>query len=242
MSKLNLQHKVIFNVLAKDVDNAKELTAVAGERVLVGVMVKDFPTEEAAIQQVQSFKENGVLVSVGLGAADPAMWKKVADVSTATKPDHINQIFPAAGYTLGRMEQLTEQPIVNAVIEPTGTAGKVYISTGPISSANREAVSCEMAANMLAEIGVHSVKFYPIEGEKRLDEVAAMAQAAAKAGFKIFEPTGGITVENVHAIVKACLDNGAETVIPHLYTSLIDKETGKTEVEKIQQLLAMQWD
>ncbi|GLC86920.1 KDGP aldolase [Lysinibacillus piscis] len=239
---MNLQHKVIFNVLAKDAENAKELTAVAGERVLVGVMVKDFPTEEAAIQQVQSFQEQGVLVSVGLGAADPAMWKKVANVAAITKPDHVNQIFPAAGYTLGRMEQMTKQPVVNAVIEPTGTPGKVYISTGPISSANREAVSCEMAANMLAEIGVHSVKFYPIEGEKRLDEVAVMVQAAVKAGLKIFEPTGGISVANVYTIVKICLDNGAETVIPHLYTSLIDKETGKTEVTKIQQLLEMNWD
>lgn len=240
---MNLQqHKVIFNVLAKDLENAKELFEVAGDQVLVGVMVKDFPTEEAAVEQVQSFKENGVPVSVGLGAADPAMWKKVADVSVKTKPDHINQIFPAAGYTLGRMEQLGEQPVVNAVIEPSGTPGQVYISTGPVSSDYRQKVSCEMAATMLAEIGVHSVKFYPIEGEKRLDEVAAMVQAAAKAGLKIFEPTGGIGVENVQSIVNTCLDNGAETVIPHLYTSLINKETGKTEVSKIQQLLDMSWE
>ncbi|MGX6445492.1 KDGP aldolase [Neobacillus sp. K501] len=239
---MNLQHKVIFNVLAKDLENAKELVEAAGDKVLVGVMTKDFPTEEAAVQQVLAFKENGVQVSVGLGAADPAMWKKVADVSVKTKPDHINQIFPAAGYTLGRMEQLGEQPVVNGVIEPSGTPGEVYISTGPVSSSNREKVSCEMAANMLAEIGVHSVKFYPIQGEERLDEVAAMVKAAANAGLKIFEPTGGIGVENVYNIVKTCLENGAETVIPHLYTSLINKETGKTEVSKIQQLLEMNWE
>lgn len=239
---MNTNHKVVFNVLAKDLENAKELVEVAGDRVLVGVMVKDFPTEEAAVQQAQSFKENGVQISVGLGAADPTMWKKVVNVSAKVKPDHINQVFPAAGYTFGRMEQLGCSPIINGVIEPSGTPGEVYISTGPVSTGNKEKVSCEMAANMLAEIGVQSVKFYPIQGEKRLEEVAVMAKATADAGLKIFEPTGGISVENVHSIVKTCLDNGVQTVIPHLYTSLMNKETGKTEVSKIQQLIDLKWD
>lgn len=74
------------------------------------------------------------------------------------------------------------------------------------------------------------------------DELAAMVKAAVRAGIKIFEPTGGITVDNVYNIVKICLDNGAEVVIPHLYTSLINKETGKTEVAKIIHLLKIKWD
>jgi len=238
---LSAQQHVVFNVLAKDLENAKELAEVAGDRVLIGVMVKDFSSEAEAIRQVQSFKENGVPVSVGLGAADPTMWKKVADVSVQTKPHHVNQIFPAAGYTLGRLEENGEFPIINGVVEPSGTPGQVYITTGPVSTDYKEKVSCEVAASMLAEIGIQSVKFYPIEGAKRLDEVAAMAKAAANAGLKIFEPTGGISVDNVHEIVKTCLDNGIETVIPHLYTSLIDKETGITEITKMKQLLEMQW-
>ncbi|MDW2876436.1 MULTISPECIES: KDGP aldolase [Bacillaceae] len=238
-----MEAKVIFNVLAKDVENAKEIVEEAGDRVLVGIMVKNFPTTEAAIEIVDLYKENHIPVSVGLGAGDPAMWKKVADVSAKTLPDHINQVFPAAGYTLGRMEQLdASRTLVNALIEPSGTPGEVYISTGPNSSDFKEKISCEMAANMLAEIGVDSVKFYPINGDKRLDEVAAMVKAAVNAGIKIFEPTGGIEVENVHQIVQTCLDNGAETVIPHLYTSLVDKETSNTEIKKIQQLLQLEWN
>ncbi len=69
-----------------------------------------------------------------------------------------------------------------------------------------------------------------------------MVKASVKAGLKVFEPTGGIDMENVHGIVKTCLQNGSETVIPHLYTSLVDKQTGKTEVEKIQKLMEMNWD
>lgn len=238
-----MNQKVIFNVLAKDVDNAKELFHVAGDRVLVGIMVKNFPTEEAVMEQVKLYKDNDIPVSVGLGTGDPAMWKKVADVSAKTLPVHINQVFPAAGYTLGRMTQLNAtNTIVNSLIEPSDTPGEVYIATGPKSSDYKVKVSCDMAAAMLAEIGVHSVKFYPIDGEKRLDEVAAMVKASVKAGLKIFEPTGGIDVENVHRIVQTCLDNGAETVIPHLYTSLVDKNTGETEIDKIKQLLAMEWN
>jgi 2-dehydro-3-deoxy-phosphogluconate aldolase len=237
-----MKRNVIFNVLAKDVENAKEVTEVGGDRVLIGVMVKNFSTEESAVQQVKTYQENGVRVSVGLGAADPAMWEKVANVAAQTKPAHINQVFTAAGLTLGRLKELGESPIINGVIEPSGTPGQVFISTGPVSTDYKEKVSCKMAAAMLAEIGVQSVKFYPIKGEQKLDEVAAMAKAAANAGLKYFEPTGGITVENVHNIVQTCFDNGVETVIPHLYTSLIDKQTGKTEISKIKQLLEMSWE
>lgn len=237
-----MKQKVIFNVLAKDLENAKEIVEIGGDRVLIGVMVKGFKSEKAAIEQVQLFQENGIPVSVGLGAGDPKMWKKVANVSAVTKPDHINQVFPAAGYTLGRMEQVDSQTtIVNALIEPSGTVGKVYISTGPVSSGKREKVSCEMLGAMLAEIGVHSVKFYPIDGDTRLDEVAAMVRAAVGAGIKIFEPTGGIGLENVFKIVQTCLDGGAETVIPHLYSSLVDKESGRTEGEMVRGLLRMEW-
>lgn len=238
-----MNEKVIFNVLAKDVENAKELVQVAGDRVLIGVMVKHFPSAKEAIEQVALYKNNDIPVSVGLGAGDPAMWKMVADVSAKTVPNHINQVFPAAGYTRGRMSELkASTTLVNALIEPSGTAGEVYISTGPSSSNFKENVSCELAAAMLAEIGVDSVKFYPIDGEKRLDEVAAMVKAAVNAGLTIFEPTGGIDVDNVERIVQVCLDNGAETVIPHLYTSLIDQKTGKTEVEKIKQLISLEWN
>lgn len=236
------KHRVIFNVLAKDLKNAKELVQIAGDRVLVGVMVKNFPTEEAAIQLVKEFKGNNIPVSVGLGAGDPAMWKKVAEVSVATLPDHINQVFPASGYTLGRLEQTTENvPLINSMIEPTGTPGQVYISTGPLSSAHREKVTCELAATMIAEMGIPSIKFYPIEGVKYLDELAEMTQAASKVGIKIIEPTGGIDLSNVHEIVQICLENGAELVIPHLYSSLLDKETGETKSSAMKQLVELEW-
>ena len=94
---------------------------------------------------------------------------------------------------------------------------------------------------MLAEIGVDSVKFYPIDGDQRLDEVAEMVKAATGAGIKVFEPTGRITLENVERIVQTCLENGAQIVIPHLYTSLVDKDSGETRISDIERLISMEW-
>lgn len=234
--------KVVFNVLAKDLENAKEISQFDPKRVLVGVMVKNFATNEEAVERVKSYMENGVLTSVGLGAGDPAMWQRVADVSAICKPDHINQVFPAAGYTKGRMENVHNGDfIINSLLEPADKPGMVYVTTGEMSQNKKEAVSCEAAAKLMADIGLPSVKFYPIEGLKKLDHVREMVRAAVKEGIKIFEPTGGIDMDNVYEIVKVCIEEGAETVIPHLYTSLVDKETKKTKPEYLKELLEMKW-
>lgn len=233
---------VYFNVLAKDLENAVEISRFAPDRTLAGVMVKHFASDDEAVALVKQYKANHVLVSVGLGDGDPAMWKRVADVAVRTCPFHINQVYPAAGYTMGRLqERHTGRYIVNSLIQPSGQPGMVYMGTGPVSRNKKEAVTTEMAAKMMADIGLQSVKFYSIDGVKRLDEVKAMVQAAVAEGITVFEPTGGIDMKNVHEIVQVCIDSGASTVIPHLYTSLIDQTTGKTRPEYLQELAAMKW-
>lgn len=233
---------VYFNVLAKDLENAVEITCFAPDRILVGVMVKNFATDDEAVAMVKSYQAEGVLASVGLGAGDPAMWKRVADVSAKSLPFHINQVYPAAGYTMGRLKEIHNgEYIVNSLLEPSGQPGMVFVATGPVSREHKKPVQAEMAAAMLADIGLPSVKFYPIGGLKGIDELKAMVRAAVEAGIRIFEPTGGIDMDNVHEIVQACIDGGATTVIPHLYTSLVDRETGKTRPEYLKELTAMKW-
>jgi len=117
----------------------------------------------------------------------------------------------------------------------------VYISTGEVSQHKKEAISCEAAAKIMADIGLNSVKFYPVKGLERIDHIKAMAEAAVKEGIEIFEPTGSLDLENVHEIVKVCLNAGVKTVIPHLYTSLVDKETGETKPAYIEELVKMAW-
>ena len=52
----------------------------------------------------------------------------------------------------------------------------------------------------------------------------------------MIEPTGGIDTENFEEILKTCLDAGVKKVMLHVYTSIIDKQTGKTRTEDVKKL------
>lgn len=234
MTKPNVK----LNVLAKNLENAQKVLEAAEGQAYIGVMVKHFPTKEAAIDTVLEFQNAKIAVSVGMGGGDPAVWNTVLDVSVATRPAHANQIFPAAGYTLGALRSAGSQhTLVNGMITPSGEAGKVLIGSGPTSRKFKDVVSCEAAAAMLAEVGVQSIKFYPIGGTKHLDEVAAMVRAAAEYGIEMFEPTGGIDTDTIGEVVKVCANHGAKLIVPHIYTSIIDQESGLTRIEDIEALI-----
>lgn len=235
---MNRKPIVGLNVLAKDVDNAVQIAEAAQGNVMIGVMVKSFATVEAAVERVKALQAAGVTVSVGLGAGDPTQWEKVVGVAVRTKPPHVNQVFPAAGYTLGALKQAgSPDTLVNALIQPSGEPGKVIVTTGAASRGYAEALSCDAAAALLADVGVPSVKLFPIEGTKRLDEVAAMVKAAVARGITMFEPTGGIDAETVARVVEVCADYGAERIVPHVYTSIVDPATGLTRVDEVRRLL-----
>ncbi|GJM78912.1 hypothetical protein HMSSN139_14080 [Paenibacillus sp. HMSSN-139] len=51
-------------------------------------------------------------------------------------------------------------------------------------------------------------------------------------GFAL-EPTGGIDLANFEAILRIALEAGVPQVIPHVYTSIIDKATGNTRTEDV---------
>lgn len=234
--------EIKLNVLAADLENAKNIVEATDGRVYIGIMVKNFSLAEDAAELILKWQEAGIPVSVGLGDADPAVWKKVADTAILTKPVHVNQVYPAAGYTIAALQAVgSPSTIVNALVRPSGTAGKVSILTGPDSQHFDEFISCEAAAAALKEIGIPSVKFYPVGGDQHLDEIAAMVKAAVGAGITMFEPTGGIGADSVEAVVRTCLENGAKLVVPHVYTAFVDKKTNKTEplqVKKTLDLLA----
>lgn len=228
-----------LNLLAKDAKNAKEVAEAVEGSAAIGVLVKEFIRLEDAIARVLEIKEATGVVSVGLGAGDPTQWEKVIEVAAATDPGHVNQIFPAAAYTVGYLKAKgLKDNIVNALVSPSGRPGEVIISTGPASGKNKPAlVPAETAATMLAEIGVNSVKFFPVGGDSRLEEVRAMAYATARAGIPIFEPTGGVDENNIGALVRTCLEAGCQVVIPHVYTAIVDKKTGLTDPQAARSLL-----
>ncbi|KUO67525.1 MAG: 4-hydroxy-2-ketovalerate aldolase [Clostridia bacterium BRH_c25] len=232
LDKFNFyNNRVAVNLLAKNLENAKEVAKVLDNNVIIGILSKDFSTVEEGVAYVNTWKNDISAISIGLGDGDPNQWKMAAQIAAATDPGHVNQVFTSAGYTAGLLEgNNCTNTIVNALISPTGEVGKVKISTGPISSEGEEAIICvDTALKMLKDVGVSSIKFFHIKGNKHLDELAEVARACARVGVPIIEPTGGITVDNIFEIVKVCIDAGCEKIIPHVYSSAIDKKTGLTD-------------
>ena len=229
---------VRINLLAKDRQNALDIVEATEGQVYIGIMVKNFNSIDEAVEQILDFQQAEIPVSVGLGAGDPSQWQRVVEAAVRTKPVHVNQVFPAAGYTLAALKGVgSDHTLVNALISPAEGIGKVSVCTGPESRNFPDSISCDAAAAMLKEIGIRSVKLYPIGGQSRLEEVAEMVRAAVRQGITIFEPTGGIDIHSVHKVVDVCAKNGAEMIIPHIYTALVDKATGLTDPREVAKLI-----
>lgn len=229
-----IRGRLAVNVLAASPENARSVVAEAGRSVLVGIVTKGLSLE-AAVARVSDCHAYGLPVSVGLGAGDPSVWRLAADVARATGACHVNQVFPTALRTAALLEGAGT--LVNALVSPSGTPGKVILSVGPLSSGAREPalVAAETAAALLAEGGIQSVKFFPLNGAWA--ELRAMAEAAARQGIPCFEPTGGIDASNLAQAAAVCLEAGCRVVIPHVYSAVVDRATGQTSPAPVRQLV-----
>lgn len=227
--------RICLNVLGNSVENAKAIYDASEGHVLVGLLSKNYESVEAAVADMKKHAaEIDNAVSVGLGAGDPKQCYMVAEISKEVQPQHINQVFPYVGNTRATVGQT--DTFVNALVSPCGKPGYVNISTGPNSSSEEPAiVPVETAIEMLKDMGGSSIKYFPMGGLKTKDEYIAVAKACAAHDFAL-EPTGGIDLTNFEEIVKIPLDAGVKKIIPHVYTSIIDKETGDTKIEDIKTL------
>ena len=75
-------------------------------------------------------------------------------------------------------------------------------------------------------------------GLKCREEYEAVAKSCAEHDFNL-EPTGGIDLDNFKEILSIAVNAGVKKVIPHVYSSIIDKETGLTNVDDVKALYAM---
>lgn len=235
----NFYHdRVCLNVLAGSHQNAKEIYQAAETYVVVGVLSKNYADLNSAIEDMTKYADEiDNALSVGLGAGDPNQSNMVSQIAKVIQPQHVNQVFTGAATSRALLGQ--EQTIVNALISPTGQAGKVKISTGPLSSNYPDAiVPVETAIAMLKDMGASSVKFFNMAGLKYREEYQVVAEACASCDFYL-EPTGGIDLDNYTEILKIALTAGVKKIIPHIYSSIIDKATGNTRPEDVKKLLAM---
>lgn len=229
--------RVCLNCLTNSVENAKELYEATEGHVALGLLSADYPDVESAIEDMKKYQpEVDNCISVGLGAGNPGQWKAVAEISAAIRPKHINQTFTAGGYTRALAG---EYPFMNSMVAPSGTPGMVKISTGPIAKDMEPAiVPVSSAIAMAKEQGANSLKFFPMGGLKCKEELIEVAKACAENDFYL-EPTGGIDLGNFKEILTIIVDAGVKKIIPHVYSSIIDKETGATRVEDVKALYAM---
>lgn len=229
--------RVCLNCLTNSVDNTKEIFAAANGHVAVGILSANYPDVEQAVEDMKRYQiavDNNI--SVGLGAGNPGQWKAVADISGQIKPKHINQTFTAGGYTRAKTG---EGPFLNSMVAPCGKVGYVKISTGPLCKDMEPAiVPVKTAIAMAKEQGADSLKYFPMGGLKVKEEYEAVAAACAESGFGL-EPTGGIDLDNFSEILKIAVDAGVEHIIPHVYSSIIDKESGATRISDVVKLFDM---
>lgn len=228
-------NRVCLNVLANSLENAVDCYKAAEKHIVIGLLSKNYDSNEEAINDINKYKEPiENAISVGLGAGDPNQSQMVSEISEEVQPQHVNQVFTGVGASRTLLNQ--HETFVNGLVSPTGRVGYVDIATGPLSSDGEPAeVPIETAILLLKDMGASSLKFYPMGGLEYIDEYKAVAKACAKHGFNL-EPTGGIDLGNFGEIVQIALDAGVEKVIPHVYSSIIDSETGQTNVDDVKEL------
>lgn len=229
-------NKVCINVLAGNLQNAKDIYDAANQCVVVGVLSANYPDVESAVEDMQKYMKvlEGNL-SVGLGGGNPAQWRAVAEIAKKVKANHFNQAFTAVGWTRANVENTTSH--INAMVAPSGKVGYVKISVGELSKEEEPAiVPVKTAIAMAKEMGGNSLKFFPMSGLKCKEELKAVAQACAETDF-ILEPTGGIDLENYEEILDIILSSGVKKTIPHIYSSIIDKESGCTKIDDVKKLM-----
>lgn len=205
------KNRVALNVLAGSIQNAEDIYQAAEGHVVVGVLTKNYDTDEAAIEDMKKYQavtQNGL--SVGLGAGDPNQSAMVSRVSKVLQPQHVNQVFTGVGTSRALLGQ--NDTVINGLVSPTGKVGIVNVATGPKSSQKAAAeVPVATAIALLQDMGGTSFKFFPMGGLKHEEEFRAVAKACAAEGFNL-EPTGGIDLDNFEAILQIALDAGVKQI------------------------------
>lgn len=229
--------RVALNVLASSIDNAKEIFEAAEGYVLAGVLSKNYASAEEAAAAMKDYgREIDDAVSIGLGAGDNRQAAVVAEIARHYSGSHINQVFPAVGATRANLGH--KDSWINSLVSPAGRPGYVNISTGPSSAAQNEQaiVPVKSAIALVRDMGGQVLKYFPMNGLSCEEEFRAVAKACGEEDFAL-EPTGGIDKENFEMILRIAIDANVPMIIPHVYSSIINKETGDTNASDVRELL-----
>lgn len=230
-----LNDLISLNVLASDINNAKEIYEATEGHVVIGLLSSNYRSVDEAVEQISAYDDvlDGA-ISIGLGGGDPKQSAMVAEICRNYKAEHVNQVFTAVGQTRTVVDN--EDTWINALVNPTGNTDMVNIATGALSSqCERLETPIRTAIAMAREMGGNSLKFFPMNGLETIEQYKRTVSICAEEDFAI-EPTGGLHLGNFKQIVTTALDAGVQKIIPHVYSSIIDKKTGKTNIDDVRAL------
>lgn len=239
INKCFYKDRIALNVLANSVENAKNVYNAAEGRVLVGILTKDYFTVKETVNAIQTYSSglNG-RVSIGLGDGDNRQASVVANVAKHYSGIHFNQVFPYVGITRAYLTK--KDSWINSLVSPSGKVGYVNISTGPISAEQtvKAIVPIKSAIALIRDMGGNSLKYFPMDGLTYEDEFREVARVCGEENFGL-EPTGGINKSNIKRILQIVLEQNVPKVILHVYSSIINKETGETNIDDVRDIYIM---
>src|SRR5699024_7530313 len=106
------QGQVCLNVLANTVDNAMDCYDAAEGHIVLGVLSKNYASNQSAIDDMKQYQEatNNAL-SIGLGAGDPNQSTMVTRLTEELHLKHENQVFTGVGGSRAVLKQ--EETFIN---------------------------------------------------------------------------------------------------------------------------------
>lgn len=221
----------MFNFLVKDRENLNDVLNAGKGYIIPGLTAADHEIEQA-IEKVKRFKELISIVSVSLGGnGDVNNWKKALEIAIRSDAGHLNQPFETASFAYGHMAAMKRNDHwINALVAPSGEVGKVKLTSGSV-------IATEIFVDLVVAMGIPSIKMMPMGGLDHLQELVDLTNIAVRKGVRAIEPAGGIHAGNIGEIVDSVRDCDIEVFIPHIFGSVIDKQTGKTEPVKVSEIL-----
>jgi len=236
--------KVLLLVPARDAGNAAEVMSTLDGAGLVALIAKTFADARVLAEEVRKAKQRVGLVSIALGDADNTQSDKVIAAALESRPAHINLPYLRACYAKGTFDGLQGDRgmVVNALVTSTAEPNLVSLSTETAPDADEThdiRIRTRDAALILKELHFETIKTQFGPNGLDLGWPQSAAKAACEAGLDLIEPSSKITFENIADVVRACLKGGVSYVMPHIFTALIDKETGATRPEAVADLVAL---
>ncbi len=163
-TKINFyKNRLALNFLA---ENAREIyDAIDGYTFIgIGILSNRFDNYQEGMEFIREFQKSVPAVSIGLGARNPRQFQKVALIVAGTNPTHVNQVFTGAGYGTRALKANNNDTVINVLISPTRTLGKIKISTGELSAKKTDAIiNVDTAMAMVLNMRAHTIKFCPME-------------------------------------------------------------------------------